>query len=105
MGSILLSIISTAATFASIGLLLSPLFTIRDMVKNKSVGVMTVSFFCAQYMNCVSWSMYGILQQAWPLVLCNSFGTVVAVICMLNFLYIVHQQERCGRPAISTTYK
>lgn len=103
--SALLTIISVLATSASVGLLASPIVTVRQLEKAKSIGVLTITFFCAQLMNCVVWSMYGIQQGALPVIICNALGTSIATYCILVFLSVAKVEEKSGHPLQSTTLR
>lgn len=105
MGNVFLNIISIAATTASICMLSSPILTVMNLARACSIGVMTITFFCAQYMNCVVWAMYGMQKMAIPVISCNLLGTCIATYCILTFLMVARVEEASGHPLKSTTYR
>lgn len=101
--SVLLSIVSVCATVVCIFMLSSPILTVQAMVRAKSIGVMTITFFCAQYVNCCVWAMYGIQRLAVPVIVCNAVGILVATYCVLVFIATAQKEERAGSVLRSTT--
>lgn len=99
------SVVSISATTASVCMVASPILTVTGMRKDHSIGVMTITFFCAQYANCNVWAMYGIQNSAIPVILCNVFGSVVATYCVLSFLTVARVEERSGNALKATTYR
>lgn len=86
-------------------MLSSPIMTVLAMAKVRSIGVMTITFFCAQYMNCCVWAMYGVQKRAPPVIICNTLGIVIATYCILTFVTVARLEEQSGNRLKSTTYK
>ncbi|RNF22469.1 solute carrier family 50 (sugar transporter) [Trypanosoma conorhini] len=99
------SVVAVMATVATVGTVGSPVVTVRNMERQCSVGVMTPTFFCAQLVNCVVWSIYGVLQSSFAIIACNVVGNAVATYCLLVFLAVARLEEMSGRRLPSTTYK
>ncbi|RNF12911.1 solute carrier family 50 (sugar transporter) [Trypanosoma rangeli] len=99
------SIVSAMATIATIGMVGSPVVTVRKMEHQRSVGIMTPTFFCAQLVNCVMWSIYGVLRSSLAIVVCGVVGNAVATYCLLVFLAVARLEEKSGHRLASTTYK
>ncbi|KAG5488913.1 hypothetical protein JIQ42_00531 [Leishmania sp. Namibia] len=102
---VLLQIISVSATVASLCMVVSPVITVKNMRAVKSIGAMTITFFCAQFLNCSVWALYGIQIGAFPLILCNTIGSVIAVYCILTFLAVARVEEKTGHALMSTSYR
>ncbi|KAK7200570.1 Sugar efflux transporter for intercellular exchange [Novymonas esmeraldas] len=103
--SVFLQIISVSATAASLCMVASPVLTVNKMRAAKTVGVMTITFFCAQFLNCNVWAMYGVQKNAYPVIICNTIGCAIAAYCILTFLTVARLEERSGRTLKSTTYR
>ncbi|AYU83866.1 Sugar efflux transporter for intercellular exchange [Leishmania donovani] len=102
--SVFLQIISVCATLAALCMVASPVITVKSMRAAKSVGSMTITFFCAQFLNCNVWSMYGVQTLALPVIICNTFGSAVAAYCILTFLTVARMEEKAGHVLKSTSY-
>ena len=100
----LLEVISVSATVASVCMVGSPVITVNNMRKANSIGVMTITFFCAQFLNCNVWAMYGAQMQAAPVIICNTIGGAIAAYCILTFLTVARIEEKSGHALQSTTY-
>ncbi|KAH9577963.1 SWEET sugar transporter [Trypanosoma melophagium] len=100
-----LSIVSILATMASICMVSAPIVTVKKLEQQRSIGIMTPTFFCAQLVNSVLWSIYGVIQVAFGVTLCNAVGNAVATYCLLVFLSVARQEELSGHTLASTTYK
>ncbi|KAG5464337.1 hypothetical protein LSCM1_00519 [Leishmania martiniquensis] len=103
--SVLLQIISFSATLASLFMVVSPVITVKNMRAVKSIGGITVTFFCAQLLNCSVWAMYGVLTVSFPLIICNTIGSAVAVYCIFMFLAVAWMEEKAGHTHVSTSYR
>lgn len=103
--SIFLQIISVSATVASLCMVASPIITVNSMRAANSVGVMTITFFCAQFLNCNVWAMYGVQTVAYPVIICNVIGCAIAAYCILTFLTVARLEEKSGRILKATTYR
>ena len=101
----LLEVISVSATVASVCMVGSPVITVNNMRKANSIGVMTITFFCAQFLNCNVWAMYGAQMQAAPVIICNTIGGAIAAYCILTFLTVARIEEKSGHALQSTTYR
>ncbi|ORC83998.1 solute carrier family 50 (sugar transporter) [Trypanosoma theileri] len=101
----ILSIVSILATTASICMLSAPIVTVRKLEQQRSIGIMTPTFFCAQLASSVVWSIYGVIQVAFGVILCNVVGNAIATYCLLVFLSVARQEEKSGHTLASTTYK
>ena len=100
----LLEVISVSATVASVCMVGSPVITVNNMRKANSIGVMTITFFCAQFLNCNVWAMYGAQMQAAPVIICNTIGGAIAAYCILTFLTVARIEEKSGHALQCTTY-
>ncbi|CBZ26346.1 conserved hypothetical protein [Leishmania mexicana MHOM/GT/2001/U1103] len=101
---VFLQIISVCATLAALCMMASPVVTVQRMRAAKSVGSMTITFFCAQFLNCNVWSMYGVQMLALPVIMCNTFGSAVSAYCILTFLTVARMEEKAGHVLKSTSY-
>ncbi|EAN84188.1 hypothetical protein C3747_19g201 [Trypanosoma cruzi] len=99
------NVVSMLATIATVGTVSSPVFTVRKMEQQCSVGIMTPTFFCAQLANTVVWSIYGVLQLSFAIIICNVIGNAVATYCLLVFLSVARMEEKSGNRLVSTTYR
>ncbi|EPY43391.1 solute carrier family 50 (sugar transporter) [Angomonas deanei] len=86
-------------------MLMSPILTMLQLSKNKSVGTVPIVFFCAQLANCSVWSMYGVLKGAFPVMICNFIGNCIATWCVLTYLTIIRVEEKSGHTPVATTYQ
>ncbi|KPI85594.1 hypothetical protein ABL78_5332 [Leptomonas seymouri] len=100
-----LDIISVSATVASMCMVGSPVITVNNMRRVKSIGVMTITFFCALFLNCNVWAMYGAQTTAAPVIICNTTGSAIAAYCILSFLTVARLEEKSGHVLQSTTYR
>ncbi|KPA81553.1 hypothetical protein ABB37_03897 [Leptomonas pyrrhocoris] len=66
---------------------------------------MTITFFCAVFLNCNVWAMYGAQITAAPVIICNTIGGAIAAYCILTFLTVARIEEKSGRVLQSTTYR
>jgi solute carrier family 50 (sugar transporter) len=83
----------------------SPIITVNNMRKANSIGVMTITFFCAQFLNCNVWAMYGAMKVAAPVIICNTLGGAIATYCILTFLTVARVEEKSGHVLQSTSYR
>ncbi|AIO02630.1 hypothetical protein LPMP_354990 [Leishmania panamensis] len=102
---VFLPIIAVFATAASMCMVLSPVITVGNMRAANSVGVGTITFFCAQLLNCSVWAMYGVQTISLPVIICNTVGSATAVYCILTFLAVARMQEKAGHVLSSTSYR
>lgn len=100
----LLQTISVCATLAALCMLASSVITVKSMRAVKSVGSMTITFFCAQLLNCNVWGLYGVQTLALPVIICNTFGSAIAAYCILMFLAVARMEEKAGHVLKSTSY-
>ncbi|KEG12831.1 solute carrier family 50 (sugar transporter) [Trypanosoma grayi] len=97
--------VSVSATAASICMVGAPVVTVRKMEKQRSVGAMTPLYFSAQLASCAVWSIYGVMQDAFGVILCNAIGNAIATYCLLVFLSVARREEKSGHRIANTTYK
>ncbi|GET93586.1 hypothetical protein, unknown function [Leishmania tarentolae] len=101
---VLFYIISILTTLATLCMVVSPVITIKSMRAASSVGSKTITYFCAQFLNCNVWGMYGVQILSPPVIICNTVGSSVAAYCILMFLAVARMEERAGHVLRSTSY-
>ncbi|MBT4824341.1 hypothetical protein HN695_00100 [Candidatus Woesearchaeota archaeon] len=49
-------------------------------IKTKSVGDLSYVMVIVYVINCILWLTYGILLNAWPMILCNALALIISFI-------------------------
>ena len=69
-----------------IGLQISSISTALQVLKNRSVGQLSCIPFASLLVNCVIWSLYGILKDDYTILIPNFTGLLASIFCLWAYL-------------------
>lgn len=88
MTTLLTDILGWAATVVCVVMMSSALQVLYRIVRTQSAGPIDISAFLAQFMNCLAWTLYGVLIDAYPVMVANGYGIVTAVLFVTAYLSV-----------------
>ena len=90
--------LSFSGPFFFLGMQLSAVLSAVNIVKDKTVGPLSIFPFVSLFTNCVLWSLYGLLKNDTTVLFPNIIGIVSGLFC------IVAYQLNCSPSAVPKVY-
>ncbi|KAK3248045.1 hypothetical protein CYMTET_42481 [Cymbomonas tetramitiformis] len=90
-----LGFLKTCATLSAMALFTSGMDTIRIIKANQSCGSFSSFPFASTCLNCLIWTLYGILLKSYvPLVVTNLYGSVFSAFCLWSYSQYANLEQR-----------